>query len=248
MVLQQGRGIPGDVLAKAPVSPWAHDVRDFVAPAVPVDTPTRAAGLGLLAGCGTVLDVGCGGGDAAFALVDPARPGVTFATGVDQQQDMLDLFAEGAVQRGMSYRTVLGRWPDAAAEAGQADVVTSNHVLHNVVDLPPFIAALTAAARRGVVVEMLAEHPMAWLDPLWVRFHGLHRPQSATDADALAVLVEMGLEVTVTRWSRQRRLPHDPAWVTQRLCLPRERADEVAAAMAEIPPRTDRAATLVWRV
>ena len=44
-----------------------------------------------------------------------------------------------------------------------------HHVLHNVVDLPPFLAALHAAVRDGaggVVVEMLPEHPMAWLDPL----------------------------------------------------------------------------------
>ena len=65
-------------------------------------------------------------------------------------------------------------------------------MLHNVVDLPPFLRALTAAARRGVVVEMLAQHPMAWLDPLWMRFHGLRRPPSATADDAVGVLRELG--------------------------------------------------------
>jgi hypothetical protein len=120
-------------------------------------------------------------------------------------------------------------------------------VLHNVVDLPPFVRALTAAAGRGVVVEMLAEHPLAWLDPLWVRFHGLHRPPPATDTDAVAVLAELGVTPDVVRWERPAPLPQDPAWVARRLCLPAGRVDEVAAALAELPPRTRLAATLTWR-
>ncbi|MCU1628044.1 MAG: Methyltransferase type 12 [Pseudonocardia sp.] len=241
--LQEGRAVPPEILAQAPVSPWVHDPQDFTAPDVPSDTPSRDAGLALLGDAGSVLDVGCGGGDAAFALVGP----VTEVTGADQQQDMLDLFAVGARAREIPFRTVLGRWPDVAPDAGSADVVTCHHVLHNVVDLPPFVAALTAAARRGVVVEMMTEHPMAWLDPLWVRFHDLHRPPSATTEDAAAVLRELGVEPEVTRWERIRRPPHDPAWVARRLCLPDARAEEVEAALAEVPPRTRTAATLVWR-
>jgi hypothetical protein len=124
--------------------------------------------------------------------------------------------------------------------------VVANHVLHNVVDLPPFLLALTAAARHGVVVEMLAQHPMAWLDPLWERFHGLHRPVSATDADAVAVLRELGVEPRVTRWERTTPPRQDPAWVARRLCLPPEQVPEVAAALDDLTrPRT--AATLTWR-
>jgi SAM-dependent methyltransferase len=241
--LQEGRAVPPEILAQAPASPWVHDPQDFTAPDVPYDSPSRDAGLAFLGDAGSVLDVGCGGGDAAFALVGP----LTEAIGADQQQDMLDVFAAGALARGVALRTVLGRWPDVAPDAGHADVVTCHHVLHNVVDLPPFVAALTAAARRGVVVEMLTEHPMAWLDPLWVRFHGLHRPPPATTKDAVAVLRELGVEPEVTCWDRARRTPHDPAWVARRLCLPDTLVDEVAAALAEIPPRTRTATTLVWR-
>jgi SAM-dependent methyltransferase len=241
--MQEGRAVPPEILAQVPASPWVHDPQDFTAPDVPSDTPSRDAGLALLGAAGSVLDVGCGGGDGAFALVGP----LTDATGADQQQDMLDLFAAGARARAIPFRTVLGRWPEAAPDAGSADLVTCHHVLHNVVDLPPFVAALTAAARRGVVVEMMTAHPMAWLDPLWVRFHDLHRPPSATTEDAVAVLRELGLEPEVTRWERGRRLPHDPAWVARRLCLPVARADEVATALAEIPAGTWTAATLVWR-
>ncbi|GAA1283599.1 hypothetical protein GCM10009609_55550 [Pseudonocardia aurantiaca] len=238
---QEGRGVPPEILAKADTNPWHHEVRDFAAPTEPVDTPSRRAALELLGTGGTVLDVGCGGGAAAFALVERA----THVTGADQQQDMLDAFATEAQARGVPHRTVLGRWPDIAAAAGTADVVVSHHVLHNVVDLPPFLLALTAAAGRGVVVEMMGEHPMAWLDPLWERFHGLHRPPSATTDDAVAVLRELGIEPAVWRWERVAPPRQDPVWVTRRLCLPATAVPEVGAALdGLVRPRL--AATLSW--
>lgn len=239
--LQEGRGIPAAIRDRVAWDPHQHDAARFVPPEVPADTPSRAAGLALLVEPGTVLDVGCGGGEAAFALAGR----VTTLIGVDQQQDMLDVFAATARERRVPARTVLGRWPAAAAEAGMADVVVSHHVLHNVVDLPPFLLALTAAARRGVVVEMLGQHPMAWLDPLWRRFHGLDRPEPATAGDAVAVLHELGVEPDVTTWERTNPPRQDPVWVTRRLCLPPERVPEVGAALDDlIRPRT--AATLTW--
>ncbi|RTL69250.1 MAG: class I SAM-dependent methyltransferase [Pseudonocardiaceae bacterium] len=242
--LQSGRGIPREILAQAPASPWVHDPRDFAAPDKPADTPSRVSALGLLGGSGTVLDVGCGGGAAAFALVGA----LTAVTGVDHQPDMLEVFAEGARRRGIPYTTVEGRWPDIADAAGHADVVVSHHVLHNVVDLPPFVAALTAAARSGVVVEMLDEHPMAWLDPLWLRFHGLRRPEPARTDDAVAVLLDLGIAPDVARWERESPPRQDAEWVTRRLCLPTERIDEVGDALAALPERPRHAATLTWQV
>jgi SAM-dependent methyltransferase len=239
--LQSGRGVPPEILARVDWNPWHHNPTWFAPPPVPVDTPSRAAELMLLAEPGTVLDVGCGGGDAAFALAERA----TGVIGVDRQQDMLDVFTATAEARAVAARAVRGVWPDVAAEAGRADVVVSHHVLHNVVDLPPFLRALTAAARRGVVVEMFGEHPMAWLDPLWERFHELCRPAPATTDDAVAVLRELGVEPDVTRWERTNPPRQDPVWVTRRLCLPSERVPEVAAALDDLTrPRT--VATLAW--
>jgi SAM-dependent methyltransferase len=239
--LQEGRGIPPEILARAPANPWHHEVTFFAPPAEPLDTPSRRAAHALLPDAGSVLDVGCGGGAASFALADRAG----HVTGVDQQQDMLDAFVAEAGARGVPHRTVLGRWPDAAAAAGTADVVVCHHVLHNVVDLVPFLEALTAAARRGVVVEMMAEHPMAWLDPLWVRFHNLHRPPPATTDDAVAVLREIGVEPVVQRWEREVPPRQDPVWVTRRLCLPEDAVPEVSDALEELR-RSRLAATLSW--
>ena len=238
---QEGRGIPPDILARAPADPWVHDPVDFAAPQRAADTPSRDAATTLLGEGGAVLDVGCGGGAAAFAL-----DRITAVTGVDRQRDMLDAFAAAARARGLPHRIVLGSWPEVADTAGHADVVVCHHVLHNVVDLPPFLTALTTAARRGVVVEMFAEHPLAWLDPLWQRFHDLQRPPSATVDDAVAVLAELGFAAAVVRWERAQLPRQDPAWVARRLCLPAERTGEVAAALAEIPSRPRKVATLSW--
>jgi SAM-dependent methyltransferase len=239
--LQEGRGIPPEILARATADPWHHEAAFFAAPPEPVDTPSRRAALALLPDGGSVLDVGCGGGAASFALADRAG----HLTGADQQQDMLDAFAAEARARSVPHRTVLVRWPDSASAAGTADVVVCHHVLHNVVDLVPFLEALTAAARRGVVVEMMAEHPMAWLDPLWVRFHELRRPRPATTDDAVAVLREIGVEPDVQRWEREVPPRQDPVWVTRRLCLPEAAVPEVADALERLrSPRL--AATLSW--
>jgi SAM-dependent methyltransferase len=240
--LQSGRGLPPEILAGAPADPWVHDPRDFAAPPEPGDSPSRELALALLGDGGTVIDVGCGGGAATFALAGHVR----HATGVDQQPDMLGAFAAEATARAIPYRAVSGRWPEIAPAAGTADVVVCHHVLHNVVDLPPFLRALTAAAGRGVVVEMLAQHPMAWLDPLWMRFHGLARPPSATADDAVAVLRELGVRPEVVRWERVAPPRQDAAWITRRLCLPADRTGEVEAALVEIPPRPRWAATLAW--
>ena len=226
------------LLAAAPESPYGFPAGLFGADRGAAVTAEVIAAVTP----GSVLDVGCGGGAASLALAGA----VTHVTGVDQQADMLAALTADAAARGVPFRAVHGRWPDAAADAGRADVVVCHHVLHNVVDLPAFVAALTAAAGRGVVVEMLGEHPMAWLDPLWVRFHDLHRPRPATTDDAVAVLHELGLRPTVERWERPDPPAQDPAWVTRRLCLPPEREPEVAQALVTTPPRRRVVATLVW--
>ncbi len=244
--LLQARAIPTEILAAAPRDPSRHDPARFVPPATPQDTPSRRAALQLLGpGGGTGLDVGCGAGAAGLALV----PRVRHLTGVDHAEDMLRAFERACTERGVAHRSVLGRWPQAAAQAGIADVVVCHHVGYNTSDLGPFVAALGAAARRGVVVELHTVHPGAWLDPLWLHFHGLRRPPPATADDALAVVAEVGIRPEVQRWPRPAQ-PRNPEaevpFSLHRLCLPAQRWDEVAEAVARLGPRHRDLVTISW--
>src|SRR5215469_15261701 len=138
---------------------------------------------------GNVLDIGAGAGAASLPLL----PRCTGLIAVDSEPDMLDLLAQRAATAGATARLITGTWPAVAAEAGKADVVTCHHVAYNVAEIEPFLAALTAAARRVVVLEMTEMHPLASLNSLWLRFHGLVRPSGPSADDLLAILAGMGV-------------------------------------------------------
>lgn len=230
--------IPEHITAAAEQSPWVLPRQVFARRADRLAAapcgPSYQRAWAALDPPGSVLDVGCGAGGASLPLL----PRATALTAVDADAAMLDMLAQRSAARGMAARCVHGRWPDAAAEAGPADVVTCHHVLYNVADVRPFLEALTAAARRLVVAEFTAEHPLVSLNALWLRFHGLRRPRSPVAADLLEILEAMGVQARHQRWRR-----HDGAYhasfaelvdvTRRRLCLPAERAGEVAAALTE---------------
>ncbi len=121
-------------------------------------------------------------------------------------------------------------------------------------DLVPFAEALTDRARRRVVVEFFAEHPMARLNGLWRALHGFERPTSPTAADALDVLGEMGLPVRheeskrPSLWKKGDRADR-VAFARRRLCLGPERDTDIEALLPppeEEPP--ERLVTLWWDV
>ena len=183
---------------------------------------------------GAVLDVGAGAGAASLPLLARA----TALTAVDSDAAMLALLAERAAARGVAARCVHGGWPEAAPQVPVADVVTCHHVLYNVPGLAPFVAALSAHAARLVVTEMTAAHPLVTLNELWLKFHGLRRPDGPTAADLLRILAAMGLRPGCRRWRR----PGGPDYgsfdeltdvTRRRLCLPPEQAGQVADALAE---------------
>jgi SAM-dependent methyltransferase len=184
---------------------------------------------------GSVLDVGSGAGAACL----PLAPRITTLTAIDADDEMLGLLAGRAGEAGLAARTVHGRWPDIGGQVGPADVVTCHHVVFNVPDLGPFLDALTAHARRRVVVETAAAHPLTSLNPLWLRFHGLKRPEGPTAADTIAILAAMGNNPGHTEWSRPaaadyRSMAELVEVTRRRLCLPPERAGEVEAALLEL--------------
>lgn len=243
--------IPADILDRAPESPWsfpvplfAHATRHALESA---PSPSRLRALEGLPDGGSVLDVGTGAGAAAVPLAPPAG----LLVGVDQSAEMLAQFSAAGAERGSDVRTLEGRWPDMAAEAPVADVVTCHHVLYNVADLVPFAAALTRHARRRVVVELTATHPQTNLNPLWKAIHGIDRPTGPTAADAVAVLTEMGLDVSTEEFERgslwdDAHRADMVAFTRRRLCVGPERDAEVEALLGPAGEQPARQLVTVW--
>jgi SAM-dependent methyltransferase len=231
--------IPDYITAAVEESPWALPREVFIRRASRVATapsgPSYERARAALDPPGSVLDVGSGAGTASLPLL----PWCTALTAVDTDALLLAELTRQAAASGAEPRVVTGRWPDVAATAGEADVVTCHHVLYNVPDIGPFLTALTAAARRLVVVELTAVHPLTSLNPLWQRFWGLTRPDGPTADEVLAILAAMGLRASSERWTRPGGRDYasfaDMTDVTRRrLCLPPERADEVAGALTDL--------------
>jgi SAM-dependent methyltransferase len=231
--------IPGDILAAAPESPWVLPGAVFARRADRVamapSGPSFDRAWTALVPPGSVLDVGSGAGAACLPLL----PRTTALTAVDSEPDMLELLRHRAAASGVPLTLVAGTWPAVAAEAGRADIVACHHVSYNVVEIEPFLTGLTAAARRLVVLEMTATHPLTSLNELWLRFWGLVRPDGPTADDLLGILAAMGVRADAERWQRPGGRDYGSfAELTdvtrRRLCLPPERAGEVAHALADL--------------
>ena len=236
-------GIPQEIVDAAPESPWGFPPELFRRRAqAAVDrplSPSHRRSLEALPQGGSLLDVGCGGGAASLPLAaaSPRVPGLI--VGVDSSQAMLDELAQGAARARVDVQGILGTWPDVAPEVPVADVVACHHVLYNVGDLEPFVRALHDHARRRVVVELTATHPLSAMNDLWQTFHGLERPTRPTADDAFEALAELGFHP-------QREDNHLPpvtagfgrredavAFVRRRLCLTPDRDRDVADALGD---------------
>jgi SAM-dependent methyltransferase len=241
--------IPDHIMAQAPESPWAFTPALFTAPAEPQpDTPSRLRAREALPRGGSVLDVGCGGGAAGLGLVPPAGR----VTGFDQGADLLALFSSRAEELGVEHEAVQGTWPDEAAKVGPADVVVSHHVAYNVPDLAGFATAMSAHARNRVVIELTGRHPRYGVNHLWRHFWDLERPEGPTADDAVAVLLEAGIDPAVERAPRMGRRPASRevrvASVRRYLCLPADRDPEIDALLGDDPGPSGEVVTLWWDV
>ena len=237
--------IPEEILAAAPEPPWGFPVELFRAEAAPVDSPSRTRALEALPDGGSVLDVGCGGGAASYALVPPAGS----VAGVDESEDMLADYAETASRAGVAHTELLGSWPAVAGQAPVTDVVVCHHVFYNVADLVPFAEALSQHARRRVVVELTARHPQVDSAPLWRHFHGIDRPDGPSAALAVEVLRDAGVAARLERWSRPPRDVPREAYVRlyrRRLCLPVSAEPEVDRVMGDGTAAWRDVVTLWW--
>lgn len=230
--------IPDDIMASVTESPWELPSGVFARRADALTANPGGASYdrerAVLDPPGSVLDIGSGAGAASLPLL----PHTTELIAVDASGRMLTLLAQRALARGVQARCVIGEWPHAAAEMPVVDLVTCHHVLYNVPDLEPFVTAMTAHARRAVVVEITADHPLTPLNDLWLRFHGLRRPERPTGADVLAILRALGLDARHRVWRR----PGGPEYESfdelvqvtrRRLCLPSGRSQEVGSALVD---------------
>jgi precorrin-6B methylase 2 len=236
--------IPDEILARAPESPWQLP-RELFARRADLQIERRegssiARAEEALGAGGSVLDVGAGAGASSLPL-----HGMTELVAVDMQQEMLEELLTRANRRGLSTTAVVGRWPEVAPGTPAADVVVCDHVLYNVPDIVPFVQALDQHARRRVVVELTAAHPLSGLNPLWRHFHQLQRPERPTWRDAVAALRAAGLDPRVER-SRRSVAPstmttfEDVVRMTRlRLCLDGSLEAEVMAELGKMGVRPE---------
>lgn len=238
--------IPDEIIDAAPESPWGFppglfERRTASALERPLTTANRKA-LEALPEGGKVLDVGAGGGAASLPLAQKAGS----IAAVDSSQEMLEGFTRAASRLEINSKTVPGTWPEVADHLSAADVVVCHHVLYNVPNLQPFVTALDDKARHRVVIEMTPEHPLAWMNDLWVRFHGLRRPDRPTYEDAVECLRYLGLdahshvETAVSVMGGFERREEAIAFVRKRMCLRPEQDEELAAALGNRLRNTDR--------
>jgi SAM-dependent methyltransferase len=236
------REIPAAILEAAPESPWGFPAELFkrraeAATSSPDPTPITRRALEALPEAGTVLDVGVGAGATSLPLARRAK----VIVGIDAQADMLASFREAASHAGVRAETIEGQWPAVAGGTPVADVVVCGHVLYNVQEIEPFVRALDARARARVVLELTAEHPLAWMNELWLELHDVTFPDGPTADDAVEALGELGMRVD----REERRQAEDRqggferredavGLVRKRLCLSAERDDELLAALGSL--------------
>ncbi|MGD9795525.1 MAG: methyltransferase domain-containing protein [Acidimicrobiia bacterium] len=233
--------IPPRIADQAPQSPFEIPPELFLPQHQTCSPAARRHALAGLGSGGTLLDIGCGCGAASL----PLAPAATMITGLDASAAMLDEFDKQADHAGVPHRTIHGRWPEVAPEAGRHTVVTAHHIIYNVAAIEQFIIDLTQHALKRVVMEVTRSHPQSPLNDLWRHFHGVERPTEPTADDIIAVIRELGIDPTID--INQRGAPGKPvprellvSFARRRLCLTPQHDAEIDHLLPDdhtAPPR-----------
>ncbi len=239
-------GIPDDILNQAPTSPWIHPPAMFTVPEEIPDSPSHSKAREILVGGDSILDIGCGGGIAAFAAVSQGM----HVIGVDHQSEMLTMFASNAQARGLTHEEFLGDWPDLSDVTPEAQVVTCHHVAYNVPEIAPFLEALNQHATKRVVVEIPAMHPLSSLTSAWQHFWSLDRPTNPTASDLHAIACDLGFAAHIQQWEsdfgRPQPFEDQVRHLRIRLCLDESRDQEIADYLTNSPINRKRALATIW--
>ena len=124
----------------------------------------------------TWLDIGAGAGRYALPLARELAASGGGVTAVDPSRGMLDALRATAEEHAIAnVRVVEGRWPDAAAAAGPADVSLIAHVSYDIAAIGPFLVAMEAAARRVCVAVLMERQPSSIADACWPSTWGEER-------------------------------------------------------------------------
>lgn len=196
-------------------------------------TPTSALLRRLLAGDGTLLDIGAGRGRASLPLASEGHR----LTAIEKDPGMIAGLREDSDALDLAVTTVEGSWPDVAPQEAVYDVVMAAHVVYDVPDLGPFLSAMDTAARRAVVLELTETHPWSELGSYYRVLHGLDRPAGPGVDDLVAVVTEViGVAPQVERWGRESGLWFESwdeiiALYRRRLVLPPDRDDELVSLL-----------------
>jgi len=230
--------IPQEIVDQAPENPWIHPVELFQIPKVILDNPSHLKARQAMPQAGSVLDIGCGGGIAAFALTPPA----SLVIGIDHQPDMLEIFENNANDRNLESLTFEGFWPQIEGNVPKADVVTAHHVVYNVPNIEDFILEASNHAHNRVVIEMPDRHPQSNAAALWKHFWNLDRPASPSSDELMDVIYDLGIVANREKWQGQMRREQSLEQLARysriRLCLPESREDEVLEFLRS-QPRVD---------
>lgn len=238
--------IPQEILEQAPESPWIHPPALFQIPKQIELTPSHQKAFEALPVDGSILDIGCGGGIAAFAMGSKAGKVI----GVDHQPEMLQMFTQNAKDRHVDSIVHDGFWPAVAEQVEVADVAVAHHVVYNVQEIVPFITAMNSHARKRVVLEMPQHHPLSNLSLAWKHFWNLDRPNAPTPQDLIEVLKEMGINAHLHLWDgklrQERDLDESVGFTRIRLCLPQEKEADVRIFLQQNPPSEIRPLATIW--